>query len=259
MAAVALFALTAGSGFPLVLIHGLGSSSADWEEQIPAFSSTRRVVAPDLRGYGRSPKASPYSVETFAADVWALLDRLAVREFDLIGHSMGGAVALQMAVDRPARLRRLVLSSTLPSFRADTLTRKAMFVYRYLMMSLLGPGRLTAAITQRLFPDPDQEALRRRLIARNSNNDRSVYLQTIRGLVGWSVLERLDRLVMPTLLLAGEHDYFSREELDAFFARLPNARLHVFAGGRHAVLQASPALYNASVLEFLDAPLADGR
>ena len=236
----------------MVLLHGLGASSADWEEQTPVFSQHRRVIAPDMRGWGRSPKQAPYSIQSSAADVWALLERLEIGEFDLIGHSMGGAVALQMAVDRPQLIRRLVLSSTLPSFHANTLARKVMFVYRYATMSLLGPRRLTAAITRQLFPDPDQEALRRRLIARNSKNDRLVYLQTIRNLVRWSVQDRLDRLVMPTLVSAGEHDYFPRDELDAFFTRLPNAQLHVFPGARHAVQLAEPAIYNARVLEFLE-------
>lgn len=243
----------AGHGAPLVLLHGLGASHEDWEYQLEAFSARYRCVAPDLRGFGASPRVGPYTVPRFAADVWALLDERGIDRFSLIGHSMGGAVAQQMAVEQPGRIERLVLADTLPSFRANSMGKRMLFATRYATMGLLGPRRLAGAIAQKLFPGPDQAALRERVRLRGVANDRGVYLETIRNLVTWSVVDRLDRLAMPVLVLAAERDYFPRADAEAFAAALPDARLIVFPGTHHALPLEAPQLFNPAVLQFLEA------
>lgn len=241
----------AGKGEPLLLLHGLGSSSADWELQVPEFSRHFRVIAPDFRGFGGSSREGPYGVEVFAADMWRLLDHLKVRRFHLLGYSMGGAVAQQMALDRPERIRGLVLSNTLPSFRPDTVGRRLMLVWRLLMMSLLGPRRLSEAVAQKLFPNPDQAELRRRIAERRAGNDKSAYLGSLRALVRWSAEERLAQLDRPLLILAAEHDYFSRAEAEAFAAALPKAQLEILAGARHGMPLGAPERFNRAVLDHL--------
>jgi Predicted hydrolases or acyltransferases (alpha/beta hydrolase superfamily) len=252
-APAALSFVEAGRGEGLILLHGLGASHLDWEAQLPAFSASRRVVAPDLRGYGDSPHAGDYRVPTFAADVWALADRLGLQRFDLVGHSMGGAVALQMAVDAPQRIRRLVLADTLPSFVADSLAKRWMFWYRLLAVRLLGQERLARAVAERTFPDPGQEALRERMAQRGARTDSRVYLDTVRNLRGWTVVDRLDRLTLPVLVLAAEHDYFPRREAERFVENLPDGRLLQVAGAHHQLPVEVPELFNRAVLEFLEA------
>jgi pimeloyl-ACP methyl ester carboxylesterase len=88
-----LYFQQAGAGEPLVLLHGLGASGADWEYLVPELSRHFQLVVPDLRGHGASDRAGDYGVERFAADTWRLLDHLRVRAPTLVGHSMGGAVA----------------------------------------------------------------------------------------------------------------------------------------------------------------------
>jgi pimeloyl-ACP methyl ester carboxylesterase len=248
-----LYFQLAGAGGPLVLLHGLGASSADWEYQVPEFARHFQVVVPDFRGHGASDRAGEYGVERFAADTWQLLDRLKIPSATLLGHSMGGAVAMQMALDRPGRVPRLVLSNTLPSFRTDTFGKRAMLWARLLMMSVLGPRRLSQIMTRRLYPRPDQAALRAKVARRNARNDRNVYLATIRALTQWSVRDRLPALTMPVLVLASEHDYFGREEVAPFMAALPQARLRQFPGARHGLPLEMPEAFNRAVLEFLGA------
>ena len=240
-----------GAGEPLVLLHGLGASSADWEYQIPDFAKHYSVIAVDLRGHGASDRVGEFSVPRFAADAWQLLDRLKVRRPTLVGHSMGGAVAMQMALDRPGAVARLVLANTLPSFLTDTPGKRAMLWTRLLLMSLLGPRRLSEIMTRRLYPRPDQAALRAKVARRNAKNDRNVYLATIRALTRWSVRDRLSQLTLPVLVLASEHDYFERGEIAPFVAALPDAQVRLFAGARHGLPLERPDEFNRAVLEFL--------
>ena len=246
-----LYFQTAGSGEPLVLLHGLGASTADWEYQVPEFSKHFHVVIPDLRGHGASDRAGEYGVERFAADTWQLLDRLKLPSATLVGHSMGGAVAMQMALDRPGRVPRMVLANTLPSFRTDTAAKRAMLWTRLLLMGLFGPRRLSQIMTRRLYPRPDQATLREKVARRNARNDRNVYLATIRALTRWSVRDRLAELTLPILVLASEHDYFGGEEVEPFVATLPRGTLQRFPGARHGLPLEMPEAFNRAVLEFL--------
>jgi pimeloyl-ACP methyl ester carboxylesterase len=91
-----------GAGPPLMLIHGLGSSGDDSAFQRDDFARAGTLILPDLRGSGRSAKPpGPYSIARFAADLWGLLDALAIDAVDLLGFSLGGAVAIEMALLRP--------------------------------------------------------------------------------------------------------------------------------------------------------------
>jgi pimeloyl-ACP methyl ester carboxylesterase len=251
-----------GSGVVVVMLHGLGASHEDWEAQRTSFSRRFRVIVPDLRGFGASSRIGEYSVAQFASDVWSLLDRLEVKRFHLIGHSMGGAVALQMAADRPERIRRLVLADTLPSFETNTFGKRMLFAYRYAMMGVFGPQRLAKAVARKLFPGEDREQIRMRELAvrRGNVNDRAVYLETIRNLLGWKVTDRLQTLTMPSLVIAAEHDYFPVADAEAFAAALPNSELKIFAGAHHAVPVEIPQAFNTAVLAFLQTrPSVDNK
>jgi pimeloyl-ACP methyl ester carboxylesterase len=100
-----------GAGDPLVLVHGAGTSSAIWHRVMAHLADDRRVVAPDLPGYGGSPAAGPgFALEEVADDLVAGLEEAGVASpYDLVGHSMGGAIAILATARHPKRVRRLVL------------------------------------------------------------------------------------------------------------------------------------------------------
>lgn len=248
-----LFYHRVGRGPPLLLLHGLGGSGRDWEFQRLDLARHFELIIPDLRGHGASERSGGYGVERFAADGWALADHLGYPRVDLLGHSMGGAVAMQMALDRPGAVGRMALSNTLPSFRVDTLAKRWMLWSRLLLMGWLGPQRLSELMSRRLYPRPDQSELRERVARRNARHDRNVYLETVRALTRWSAAPRLAELRMPVLVLAAETDYFQRAETDAFVANLPDARLAHFPGTRHGLPLEMPGPFNAAVIEFLRA------
>ena len=111
-----------GRGEPLILIHGLGSSTQDWEYQIPELQKYFRVIAIDVRGHGRSGKpVETYSIQTFANDIKALIKHLELDKPHIVGISMGGMIAFQLAVDHPELLGSLTIVNSAPEVKAHNL------------------------------------------------------------------------------------------------------------------------------------------
>lgn len=222
-----------GSGPPVLLVHGLGSSGDDWAFQIGPLAERFRLIVPDLRGCGGS-EATPgrYAIAQFADDLWRLLDRLGIAQPMLVGFSMGGAVALEMALQRPQGVLRLATINSLPSYRVDH-WRKALELHVQTgMVRLLGLRRTARLVGRRLFPHPHQAAMRRRVEEVVGGSSPDPYLRCARALADWCAAERLDALRAPLLMLAGEHDYTPLAEKRHWAARL-GAELRVVAGSRH--------------------------
>lgn len=248
-----------GRGPPLVAIHGLGSSGDDWAFQREAFAARHRLVLPDLRGSGRSDKPpGPYSIAGFAADLWQLLDGLDLRSADLVGFSLGGAVALEMALQRPAGVRRLVTCNTLANYRTDTARKWLEAQLQVTLVRTLGLRRTARIVARRMFPLDDQAPKRRRVVDVVGANDKRAYLDTLRALIGWSALERLPALRAETLVIAAEHDYTPLADKRAELQRYPSAQLLVVPGSRHGTPFDAIDAFNAAVLAFLAAPDAAG-
>lgn len=243
--------LDKGSGPTLLLIHGLGASHTDWQKQIDFFARVFRVIAPDLRGHGESAAVGPFNVERFALDCSYLLDELKIGTFFLVGHSMGGAVAMQLALFKPDRITKLVLADTLPSFKTDTSRRQLLLWTRLLIMYLLGPEALTRRSAWQMFPKPEQGALRELIIQRSPCTSKSTYLALLKSLSKWSVADRLNWLVMPVFVAAGEHDYFPSEEAQSFADRLPDGHCRIIEGAHHHLPLEIPEDFNRITLQFL--------
>jgi pimeloyl-ACP methyl ester carboxylesterase len=235
----------------LLLIHGLGATHLDWEYQVDAFASHYRVIRPDLRGFGESDRVPDYTVDTFAEDLIALLDSLKIQQIDVIGHSMGGAVALQMHILRPQLIRKLVISNSLPSFVANSLPKKLLFWSRRVMVGWLGLAKMTKRMAHQAYPQENQRPVRERLIERSKHVDSRVYAETLKQLTGWSVADRLHLFTLPTLWCMGEKDFFPQHDLETVVALLPKAQMEVFPETQHQLPLEAPQSFNSRVLEFL--------
>lgn len=241
-----------GTGAPLLLLHGLGSCTEDWELQLPAFARHFRVIAAGMRGHGRSARPpGPYSVPQMAADVLGLLDALKVESAHIVGLSMGGMVAFQLAVDRPERVRSLVIVNSGPALVPRTAGEWLRVQQRLALARLFPPARSGRFLSQRLFPKPEQEEMRQQLVERWARNDQRAYLASMRALVGWSVLDRIGAIQQPVLVISGDRDYTPVESKRAYVARLPNARLLVIEDSGHATPIDQSERFNAVVLDFL--------
>ncbi len=247
--------IEAGRGAPLVLLHGLGSSCQDWEYQVPEFSRHFHVVAPSLRGFGETQiPDGPHSVKTWADDVAALIRFLDAGPVHLMGFSMGGAIAFQLAADQPELIQRLVIVNSQPSFALDHWTKHMMVLTRIAMARAMGMSRLARFVAKRMFPDPEHADLRRRMIVRHSTNDQRSYIAAVNALAGWSVVDSLDRITMPTLILAADADFTPVDEKRSYAARMPDARVVVIDDSRHISHIDQADRVNAEVLAFLLGP-----
>jgi pimeloyl-ACP methyl ester carboxylesterase len=240
-----------GTGEPVVLLHGLGSSTRDWEAQVAALAQRHRVISMDLRGHGRSDRGrGPYSIAGFAADVAALLTHLGIPSAHVCGISLGGMVAFQLAVDFPERVRTLAVINSGPAFPGRTLRGRLTLLFRFAVIRLKGLPSLAPIIAGRLFPKPEQEPLRRTFIERFAGNDRASYEATLRAIGGFDVSERVGRIRCPVLVLASERDYTPVSAKEAYVGRLADARLVVIEDSGHASPMDQPERVNAVLLDF---------
>lgn len=247
-----------GSGEPLLLIHGLGSSGLDWQHQVEHFRTFRRVITIDLRGHGKSSKPrGAYSIELFARDVAAALRELGHDKLDVVGVSLGGMVAFQLAVDAPQLVQSLVIVNSGPYVPAATFKQRLPLYIRLFYIHVLGLPRMAGALAKRLFPSPGQEELQRIFVERVSANDKACYLASLKAIFGgWDLSARLPDIRCPTLVLAADQDYTPVALKEAYAARMPNARLVVIPDSHHAVFMEKPREFNAALEAFLAAGAA---
>ncbi len=243
---------TSGQGETVLFLHGLGSRSDDWQLQTPVFADNYRVLTADMRGHGRTSKPpGPYSVPMMADDVLGLLDALGVASAHVVGLSMGGMIAFQLAADHPERVRSLVIVNSGPELVAHSLSDRLRIFQRLLLARLFNPERTAHFLGPRLFPKPEQAQLRAMFIAQWAQNDPAAYRAAMRALVGWSVLDRVGRIVCPTLVLSGDRDYTPAATKAAYVAMMPNAQLVVIEDSGHATPIDQAERFNDCVLAFL--------
>ena len=241
-----------GQGTPLLLIHGLGSSARDWERQVPFFSKEYRVITFDVRGHGQTDKpGGPYSVKLFAEDTAEFMKAIGVESAHIVGISMGGMIAFQLAVTAPERIKSLVIANTGSELIVRSFRDFLQVMQRKLIVRLLGMRKMGEVLSKRLFPDPDFEDIRKVFVERWAENDPRAYRDSMQGLLGWSVTEQLDFIQCPTLILSADHDYTSVEIKQAIVAKMPHAKLVVIPKSRHAVPVERPEEFNRIVGEFL--------
>jgi pimeloyl-ACP methyl ester carboxylesterase len=241
-----------GDGPPLVLVHGLGSSGRDWAAQVERFADRYRVLRIDLRGHGRSERAQgPYSIAQFARDVAVFLRRQEAAPAHVMGLSMGGMVALELAAGAPALVRRLVVVNSVADMRLRSWHDVWVYASRRLAVQALGMRRVGRLLARKLFVKPEQDELRRTFVRRWAQNDKQAYLWAMDAIMRWSVADRLGRIPTPTLLVSSDEDYTPVRAKRRMAARMPNAEVAVVEEARHALPVERPAAFNATVEAFL--------
>lgn len=249
---IKLFYRETGQGEPVVFLHGLGSCGEDWQEQVDAFADKYRVITVDTRGHGRSDKPKgPYSMATYANDVLNLLDHLQIQQCHLVGFSMGGMIAFQIASQASERLQSLTVVNSTPAVPNNTLPEKLEFLFRITVIRLFGMKLLAKIIGRRLFPEQQQKHLYKRFIERMQANPSSTYIQVIKSLIGWDVRSSLATLNLPVLVVSADNDYTPIAFKHEYTQQITAAHLVVINNSRHATPIDQPEQLNQEVFQFL--------
>lgn len=201
---------------PMVLLHGLGDSSADWATVLPDMSETHHVHALDLRGHGESSHSDKYSFELMRDDVLAFLDATRIRHCVLVGHSMGGIVAVLLALAAPDRVTHLILEDA----------------------SAPKPGTLSRPpVDHPTEPTPFDFAVVNAIRAQLNDPDPAWW-------------EALSELTVPTLIISGAESPIPHEWLADSADRIPDAVLATVTAG-HEVHIEQPTAFMTELTRFL--------
>jgi pimeloyl-ACP methyl ester carboxylesterase len=255
--------LDAGSGDPLLLVHGLGQSSTTWRRVLPGLSARRRVIALDLPGFGGSgaPPDAAYDPYYFVYVVGQFLGALALDRVDALGHSAGGLTLLIGALAKPGRYRKIVLVDPAGFTPApDNLLGTAAASLARLLVSIPRNRALTRALYSTAFFNSqavDEETVDE-LVKRGSNPLSKIaarrafakYFDFCRRLEPFH--EALSGLDSAVLAIWGSDDRLFRAADAAVVRRvLPEARIELVDRCGHCPQIEYPDRFNASVLEFL--------
>ena len=248
-----------GGGQPLLLLHGGFGLTGMFGEVLPLLARNRQVIAVDLQGHGRTADIDrPLRLELMAEDIAALITHLGLERADIMGYSMGGAVALRTAIQHPEVVRKLVVVST-PHKRAGW--------YPDMVAAM---GQMSAASAPFMFETPMYQAY----VAVAPDPEHFAVLCDKMGNMlsqdyDWS--DEIAALTMPTMIVVGDADGFPPTQAAQFFELLGGGQrdgswdrsgvtihqLAILPGTTHYDIFVSPALA-PTVTPFLDAPMPEG-
>lgn len=241
-----------GQGEYLLLLHGLGSSTQDWEYQVKALSTQYTVITMDMRGHGQSDKPDQtYSMIQFATDVANLLDELKIKKTHVTGISLGGMVALQFATDFSQRVNKLVIVNAAADYKIRTLRQRTDVIKRFAIVRLFGMRKIGEVLANKLLPADTLARQRTQFIERWANNDKRSYMASMRAIVGWSVEDKLSAIQTPVLVISSEYDSIPLENKQRLVDCLPRAKLEILKGLHHAAPVEDPESFNRTLLSFL--------
>lgn len=238
----------AGSGEPpFVLVHGYTGSKLDFVDVVPVLAQHRRVVAYDHRGHGESTNtadAASYTFERLVADAERIVDRLELPQFDLLGHSMGGVIAMQYVLAHPDRVRSLVLMDTAPV--------PMTFIPREFVDHVVGVGRAqgmhaVSAMLAGAMGDTDP-VIAERLAWKFERLDVEAFDALGRELGTYpSMVDRLGEIACPVSVIVGENDGPLRPAADVLASAINGATLTVIPDAGHSPQDENRAAWLAAI------------
>jgi pimeloyl-ACP methyl ester carboxylesterase len=246
------------TGTPLILITGAGGSCRGWLPlQVPSFKQQYRTLIYDHRGVGESDDAGgPFSIADLADDAAGLMDALEIQKAHLLGVSMGGMVAQEMALRHPDRVDRLILTGTF----ARTDAKRHMLLQHWRDLSRAG-APIEVMIRERLLWTLQDETLEQtdliesmisRFMEDGEPLTQEVYAQQCDACLQHDTADRLRGIEHPTLVICGRRDQITPPALHRELAdEIPNAHLVTIAYGGHLVMVESAERFNLTVLQFL--------
>jgi len=246
--------LSAGTGHPVVCLHGAGAGAVTWYPSIAAIAENFRVIAPDVIGYGESDKPdAPYDRPYFSQWLRDFFEVLEIEKAHVAGLSQGGAIALQFALENPDVVEKLVLVDS------AALGAKPSFwpMFSMILMNTF-PSDLTNKLNARyLLRDPDNRDPnhgRYSVEVLRMPGGRNAFVQGKGAAVAAMAREDLANIENQTLVIWGENDQlFPVDQVESSIATIPNARLHRIDDAGHLPLMDQPDVFNEILMSFLTA------
>jgi pimeloyl-ACP methyl ester carboxylesterase len=262
---VELFYVEKGQGEPLVFLNGLSGDHLYWMGQLRAFGKHFRCLALDNRDVGQScSPATAYTSADMAADVAGLLERLALPPAHVVGLSLGGMIAQELALAAPRRVKSLVLVDTLG--RADPWFRETLAAFELIRRQVADTAAFFEAIlpwwvSWRFFEQSERVTWLRWLLKQAPYpQPLDAFLRQLQATRSHDALDRLGGITCPTLVLAGADDMVSPPRYsEQLRAAIPGARLALVPGVGHALPFEDPGGFTALVGEFLGCPAVPAR
>ena len=245
-----------GGGEPTVfLLHGVGGGKVYWDKQLEVLAASDcRAVAWDMPGYGASSMVQPYTLAELARALECLIDRLASKPVVLLGHSMGGMVALEAYATFPQKIAGLILSCTSPAFgrpdgawQQDFLSQRLAPLDAGMSMADLAPDLVRNMVAK----DADAEAMKR-AVQIMSAVPPATYRAALYALMSFDRRSLLPSIRVPTLALAGEADPNAPPAVMQKMAeKIPGAVYECLPNVGHLASLERPAAFNQSIVRFL--------
>jgi pimeloyl-ACP methyl ester carboxylesterase len=252
-----LFHQETGEGEPLLFLNGLSGDHLYWRSQFRAFGRKCRCLAVDNRDVGQSNYAAePYTIRDLAADLVEWMDKMDLPPAHVVGLSLGGAIAQELALAVPQRVKSLVLMNTLA--RADDWFRGTLRAFAVIRRQAADTAEffdiiLPWWVSHRFFEDSERASWLRVLLRQSPHPQRmDGFLRQLEALAQHDAADRLHQIACPVLVMAGEDDSvapirYSRELQEL----IPNARMVVLRGVGHAPALEDAGQFNAQLAAFL--------
>ncbi len=251
-----------GDGEPLLMISGFGSSQGSWWPQTRIFKKHYRVITFDNRGVGKSDRPEgPYSTKMMAKDAIGLMDHLGIQKAHVLGVSMGGMIAQELAINYPDRVNKLVLACT---FAARDETggptaegAKAKELYSKSPPSMARIMKYSDTLSHLVFNRRSYRifvAPMMMLVSRFARSSAAIgFSGQLDAILAHNTIDRLKQIQAPTLVITGTQDRLIKPASSEVLARLiPKAKLVKIEGGSHAFSIEMSSQFNREVLNFLE-------
>lgn len=242
------------AGTPVLLLHGLGVDGSSWSMQFPdLIKAGFRPIAIDVPGFGNSPLGEArWSIRSVTGEIARFLHDKNIYSAHVVGLSMGGTIAQQLAFDFPKLASKLVLVNTFSVLRPSSLKGWFYFIKRFVLVHTLGLPAQANFVAERIFPHPDQIVLRRDMIQQITKADSRAYRAAMRSLGTFNSKHRLSEVNVPTLVITGAKDTTVQPDHQAQMASwIPGAIHVILSNSGHAASVDYPEEFNSVLVDFL--------
>jgi pimeloyl-ACP methyl ester carboxylesterase len=247
-----------GGPVPIIMLNGLGAGRDAWALQAPALAERFRVITLDNRDIGdtgATPGNRFYRMRQFAGDVTGLMDALGVERAHIIGASMGGAIAQELAIEHPERVETATIICSWP--KTDPYLNELLIQWEQIVaeQGLVAWQRATLpwVYTHRWFATPNNLANELgKIVATPPQQTAAMYLRQSNAARSHDALDRLGRITAPTHIICGAEDLLTPLRFSQQLAEhIPGSRLTILPNAGHGVFRETPGALNQALLEFL--------